>query len=188
MPAVQSGRPQVMDTPFLLSLAGFAITTCITPGPNNFMQMSSGALFGFRRTIPHIAGVQFGFATLMATAVFGLGIIIDQFPWLVTIAKVVGAAWLGWLAMKFFKAATQTNEEIETINTNSSARPLKFYEAAFFQWANPKALIMSIVAAGAYVGISDSTSVRAMIMCSMFLAFGIVSSTTWTLAGHTLNK
>ena len=177
-----------MDTALLLSLAGFALTACITPGPNNFMQMSSGALFGFRRTIPHIAGVQFGFATLMAAAVFGLGAIVAQFEWLVTIVKIIGAAWLTWLALKFFNAAMNINSETKAVETKSGARPLTFIEAAFFQWANPKALIMSLVAAGAYVGIADSTSLRALIMCSMFLTFGIVSSTTWTLAGHTLNR
>ena len=177
-----------MDTTLLLSLAGFALTACITPGPNNFMQMSSGALFGFRRTLPHIAGVQFGFATLMAAAVFGLGAVVAQFEWLVTVVKIIGAAWLTWLALKFFKAAMNTSDQVSSIETNSGARPLKFIEAAFFQWANPKALIMSLVAAGAYVGISESTTIRALIMCSIFLGFGIVSSTTWTLAGHTLNR
>lgn len=177
-----------MDTALLLSLAGFALTACITPGPNNFMQMSSGALFGFRRTIPHIAGVQFGFASLMAAAVFGLGAVVAQFEWLVTIVKIIGAGWLGWLALKFFKAAMNVNIETTTVETKSGARPLTFIEAAFFQWANPKALIMALVAAGAYVGIAESTALRALVMCSMFLSFGIVSSTTWTLAGHTLNR
>ena len=177
-----------MDYALLASLAGFAITACITPGPNNFMQMSSGALFGFRRTIPHIAGVQFGFATLMASCVFGLGLVVEQFPWLVTIVKIIGALWLIWLALKFFKAALTTNNHVEQKVEKTSARPLKFHEAAFFQWANPKALIMGLVAAGAYVGISDQAWIRALIMCSMFLFFGIISSTTWTLAGHTLNR
>lgn len=177
-----------MDYALLGSLAIFAITACITPGPNNFMQMSSGALFGFRRTIPHIAGVQFGFAALMAASVFGLGLVVGQFPWLVTIVKVIGAAWLCWLALKFFKASFNVSDQDGNVETDSGSRPLKFYEAAFFQWANPKALIMAVVAAGAYVGIAESTAARALIMCSMFLAFGIFSSTTWTLAGHTLNR
>ena len=122
-----------MDYALLLSLAGFAITACITPGPNNFMQMSSGALFGFRRTIPHIAGVQFGFASLMAAAVFGLGAIIAQFEWLVTVVKIIGAAWLCWLALKFFRASMNIGDKVEAVDTKSGARPLKFIEAAFFQ-------------------------------------------------------
>jgi threonine/homoserine/homoserine lactone efflux protein len=177
-----------VDYALLASLAGFAIAACITPGPNNFMQMSSGALFGFRKTLPHIAGVQFGFATLMAASVFGLGLVVEQFPWLVTIVKIIGAVWLCWLAFKFFKAAFNVKNQPDTKIENSGARPLKFYEAAFFQWANPKALIMSLIAAGAYVGIAETPLGRAIIMCSIFLLFGSIASTTWTLAGHTLNR
>ncbi|NNC38775.1 MAG: LysE family translocator [Acidimicrobiales bacterium] len=177
-----------MDGAIFGSLLGFAAITSITPGPNNFMQMSSGALFGFRRTIPHIAGIQIGFASLMAACVFGLGAVVDQFPWLVTIVKVIGAVWLVWLALKFFKAALETSENLSLAEEDTSARPLKFYEAAFFQWANPKALIMGLVAAGLYVEIAQSTVLRALIICSTFMAVGIISSTTWTLAGHTLNR
>lgn len=177
-----------MDGAIFGSLLGFAAITSITPGPNNFMQMSSGALFGFRRTIPHIAGIQFGFATLIASCVFGLGVVVEQFPWLVTIVKVIGAVWLIWLALKFFKAALRPGESLNSSSTKSGARPLKFHEAAFFQWANPKALIMGLVAAGLYVEIAQSTVLRAFILCATFLCVGIVSSTTWTLAGHTLNR
>lgn len=177
-----------MDGALLGSLLGFAAITSITPGPNNFMQMSSGALFGFRRTIPHIAGIQFGFATLMAACVFGLGVVVDQFPWLVTIVKVIGAAWLTWLSLKFFNAAFSKDTQMGNGEDKAKSRPLKFHEAAFFQWANPKALIMGLVASGAYIGIAQSASLRALILCSIFMTVGIASSTTWTLAGHTLNR
>lgn len=177
-----------MDASLLGPLFGFAAILSITPGPNNFMQMSSGALFGFKRTIPHIAGIQIGFATLMASCVFGLGVVIEQFPWLITIVKVIGAAWLIWLAMKFFKAAISVDKQTGTINEKSDSRPLKFHEAAFFQWANPKAIIMGLAASGMFIDIAQSTPLRALIICAVFMSVGIASSTTWTLAGHTLNR
>ena len=68
------------------------------------------------------------------------------------------------------------------------SRPFHFYEAALFQWANPKALIMSVAAAGAYVGLSDSITVRALLICSTFMVAGALSATTWTIAGSTLNR
>ena len=94
-----------MDTTLYLAFAAFAFTASMTPGPNNFMLMSSGALFGFRRTVPHIAGVFIGFNILMLAAIFGLAAIITQFPWLLTVVKIAGAIWLAWLGLKFFIAA-----------------------------------------------------------------------------------
>ena len=45
----------------LVSFSMFALMAAITPGPNNIMLAASGANYGFRRTLPHIIGVCFGF-------------------------------------------------------------------------------------------------------------------------------
>ena len=177
-----------MDFTLFPSLALFAIAACITPGPNNFMLMSSGAIFGFKRTIPHIAGVQIGFAVLMAASVFGLGLVVTKLPWLVTIVKVVGATWLLWFAWRFFRTAARETETTVEVKTQAGARPFRIYEAAFFQWANPKALLMSVSAAGAYIALAETALMRAIIICSVFLCFGAISSLLWTFAGNTLNR
>ena len=41
-----------MDLNWLFPLAGFALITCGTPGPNNMLLTSAGAAQGFRRTLP----------------------------------------------------------------------------------------------------------------------------------------
>lgn len=43
-----------MEQGLLLSLIAFAWITCVTPGPNNIMLTSSGARFGFWRSIQHV--------------------------------------------------------------------------------------------------------------------------------------
>ncbi len=177
-----------MDTTLYLAFAAFAFTASMTPGPNNFMLMSSGALFGFSRTIPHILGVFIGFNILMLAAIFGLAAIIEQLPWLLLVVKVAGAAWLAWLGLKFFIAAFSSSTDSKAAEKSNRSRPFRFYEAALFQWANPKALIMSIAAAGAYVGLSDSITVRALLICGTFIVAGALSATTWTVAGSTLNR
>ena len=44
-----------MDSTLLGSMTGFAFVSAITPGPNNLLLMSSGALFGRRQTLPLLA-------------------------------------------------------------------------------------------------------------------------------------
>ncbi|MCJ2368989.1 LysE family translocator, partial [Aeromonas dhakensis] len=46
-----------MDLNWLLPLAGFALITCGTPGPNNMLLTSAGAAQGFRRSVPLLVGV-----------------------------------------------------------------------------------------------------------------------------------
>jgi len=53
----------------------FAAVMFFTPGPNNIMVMSSGLTYGFRRTLPHIAGVTIGFAFMVGAVGLGFGTI-----------------------------------------------------------------------------------------------------------------
>jgi len=177
-----------MDIALVLSLIGFAFMTTITPGPNNFLLMSSGALFGWRKTLPHILGIQFGFIALLSAFVFGLGLVVDDRPWLVTIAKMIGAAWLFWMAIQFFRTAFHLGQSKPIPPAKVKSRPFRFYEAALFQWANPKAVIIGLSVGGGYIDLSPNMSLRALIISITFLLCGSISSTTWTLAGSYLNR
>ncbi len=178
-----------MDMPLYLAFALFAFSSAFTPGPNNFMLMSSGALFGFKRTVPHISGVAVGFNFVMLAALLGMGAIVAQFPWSLTIVKIAGATWLAWLGLKFFYAAfTHKDGSAKKTKTDERSRPFKFYEAVLFQWVNPKALIMAIAAAGAYMGISDDFKLRTLLILGTFLVMGFGSAGTWAIAGSTLNR
>ena len=94
-----------MDKALFLSLIGFAFISASTPGPNNLLLMSSGALFGWRKTLPHLGGVLLGFAVVMSSAVFGLGSLVEKAPWLLGVVRILGSSWLAWMSIRFFKAA-----------------------------------------------------------------------------------
>ncbi|HFB55200.1 MAG TPA: LysE family translocator [Hellea balneolensis] len=177
-----------MNLSLYLAFALFAFSSAFTPGPNNFMLMSSGALFGFKRTIPHISGVAIGFNFVMLAALFGMGAIVAAFPWSLTIVKVAGAAWLAWLGLKFFKAAFTHEDKKKDATKTDRSRPFRFYEAVLFQWINPKALIMAIAAASAYIGISDDFIIRTALICGTYLFMGFASAAAWAVAGTTLDR
>lgn len=177
-----------MDTALLLSLLSFAFIGSITPGPNNLLLMSSGALFGLKKTVPHLSGILIGVAILNVSAVFGLAAIVDQWPWLVTVVRVVGAGWLAWMSIRFFQAAMQNPDNDADDRNKSLARPFRIYEAALFQWVNPKAVIIALSVSGAYIGLAESPLHRAMIIVLVFVVAGGTSCTAWTLAGDALNR
>ena len=177
-----------MDATLLLSLIGFAFVASITPGPNNLLLMSSGAIFGIRRTLPHLGGVLLGFATLLTASVFGLGTLVSQWPWLVTIVKVLGAAWLGWMSIRFFRAAMQPVRPDQDMEKAPISRPFRFFEAVAFQWVNPKAIVATVFSAGAYIAIADSAVLRAVILVSVFFVTGLIACTTWMMAGDVVKR
>lgn len=162
-----------------LALVSFAFVTSITPGPNNIMLTASGVNFGFTRTIPHMLGIGAGFMALLLAVGFGIGVVFTVFPPLKTVLKVIGAAYMLWLAWKI--AHTGGAGE----GGQPPAQPLTFWEAAGFQWINPKAWVMALGAMAVYVRpdhlIADVTTVT--------LIFGLVnvpSVGTWAAFGHVL--
>ncbi len=87
-----------MSHSLLIAFVVFAAVMFFTPGPNNIMVLSSGLTYGFRRTLPHIAGVTIGFAFMVGAVGLGFGTIFIAYPVLQTILKYAGAAYLIYLA------------------------------------------------------------------------------------------
>ena len=177
-----------MNQALLISLVSFAFVASTTPGPNNLLLMSSGALFGWRKTLPHLGGILLGFAVVMSSAVFGLGALVEQWPWLMTMVRVLGASWLAWMSIRFFKMALQGGQTTKRIEKAPISRPFRFYEAVLFQWINPKAIVAAMSSAGAYIAIAEQIWQRAIIIVGVFFVAGLVGCSTWMIAGNVLNR
>ncbi len=177
-----------MNNALFASLVSFAFITSTTPGPNNLLLMSSGALFGWRRSLPHLGGILLGFAVVMTSAVFGLGSLVDQWPWLITIVRLLGGSWLAWMSIRFFRASLKGNETSSRVEEAPISRPFRFFEAVLFQWINPKAIVTSLSSAGAYIAIADLIWQRAIVIVGVFFVSGLVGSTIWMIAGDALNR
>lgn len=171
----------LMTVQLFLAVAGFALATLFSPGPNNLMLMASGANFGLRRTVPHLLGVALGFPAMAAAAGLGLGAVFEAWPPALAILKVAAAAILLWLAWKVATAAPPPEAR-----DMSAARPLTFVQAAAFQWVNPKAWFMAIGAMSAYA--AGGGPVRVLAVAGVFAGFGLCSATTWTTLGTALRR
>ena len=124
-------------------LALFALVSSITPGPNNVMLASSGLNFGFRRSVPHLLGVNLGFTLMIFLVGVGLGSVFQQTPALYTVLKYAGAAYLLYLAWKIANSGPLDEGE-------ARGKPFTFLQAAAFQWVNPKARVMAVGVVATY--------------------------------------
>lgn len=127
----------------MLAFAGFAFVSSITPGPNNAMLLASGVNYGFRRTVPHIAGISLGIVVMLILVGLGLGQVFSALPQLYNVLRYAGAAYLLWLAWKIATSGPMVDHK-------AAGRPLTFLQAAAFQWVNPKAWILVLGAASTY--------------------------------------
>lgn len=173
----------------ILPLMGLIIVMTATPGPNNLMLMTSGARFGFQRSIPHILGIVAGCQTLLLGIALGLGSLLQTWPVAERVLQVlcVGALlYLAWLLVRP-SAPPENALHDEAPHDTSVARPLKFWQAALFQWVNPKAWMMMITALAAYSQPDNVTGSVAAI-AGLFLVLSLPVIGFWNLSGAALHN
>lgn len=85
----------------------FASTFLIsaTPGPNMLLAFQYGMNYGVKRTLWTLAGLSLGLFILLLSTLLGLDVISRQSPWLLTIIKAVGAAYLIYLGISSWRDA-----------------------------------------------------------------------------------
>lgn len=168
-----------MTYDLLLAVAFFAAANVFSPGPNNLMLIASGANFGLRRSLPHMAGVAYGLPLMQIPVGFGVMQIFDLWPVTHTVLKIVSVVYMLWLAWRIAMAT-------EMARAKDTARPLRFSEAAAFQWVNPKAWSMSL---GAITLYAPGRDLEALLwVAGTFAAVGTCSATTWTTVGTGLRR
>lgn len=179
-----------VEIPLFLAFVSFVFVASITPGPNNLMVMASGAAFGWRRSIPHIAGIAVGAIAMLVAVNFGLGAIFERIPMIALILRFAGAIWLAWLACQLARPALFPAAEKQEVGTTSEAdsQPFTLLQAALFQWVNPKTWSIMIAISSAYVDLAPTPTGRAVLMAGTFAVVAPVSNGAWLLAGQAIKR
>ena len=154
-------------------------TSC-SPGPNNIVASYSGFNFGVIKTLPHIFGVIFGFTTLVCVLNFGLINIFKLFPIIQEILKISGSIFLVYLA---YKIAFSKNN-----NDNKKENPVKFIETFFFQFLNPKGVIVAIIMVSTYVEKGSNFLIYSFWVIGVSFLCAVISIFFWTFIGKFLRK
>jgi len=76
-----------------------------TPGPNMLLAFQYGMNYGVKRTLWTLAGLSLGLFVLLLSTLLGLDVISRQSPWLLTVIKAVGAAYLIYLGISTWRDA-----------------------------------------------------------------------------------
>ncbi len=164
----------------LIPIILFCFSTTITPGPNNIMIMSSGVNFGLWRSLPHFLGICIGFPVMVLLVGLGFGALFIHYPNLHEIIKVLGAFYLLYLAW-------QISRSHSNLNSKNAGKPLTFWQAAFFQWLNPKAWVMAMGAVSAYTSTQHSIMLQVLVITIIFLLMCFSCVGTWLCFGKSMS-
>ncbi len=171
----------MMSFNLILALSGFAFVSSITPGPNNLMLMTSGTNFGFRRTLPHLAGVCTGFTVMIVLVGLGVAELLQAVPYALDVLRAASITYLLYLA---WKLARSVPGDMDLAGARR-AKPISFLQAVLFQWVNPKAWAMSLTAISAYTSKTDPVG-SVLLVALVFGAVGTPCSISWAALGARL--
>ena len=157
----------------------FTVVAAYTPGPNNFLASHSGFNFGFKKSIPLILGVAFGWTTLIVLLELGLILVFKQYSIIQKIIQIVGTLFVVYLAYKISFSKSDEEDQCKT--------PITFFDTFIFQFLNPKGVIFATVIVATYIKPEESFLTTAVITFILFV-IALTSIIFWTLLGKYLRN
>ncbi|MBW8354385.1 MULTISPECIES: LysE family translocator [Pseudomonas] len=161
----------------VFSMAAFALAASITPGPVNIVALGSGARFGFRASLRHVAGATLGFVLLLVLIGLGLHELLRQWPLLTQGIRLFGVAFLLYMAWKLAR-------DDGRLDADAAARAPSAWYGALMQWLNPKAWLACVAGMGAFAADGDVGLV--WLFAGLYLLICYLSIACWAYAGSCL--
>ena len=164
-----------------LPLLLFAAVATASPGGATTLATASGAHFGFRRSVPLMAGIALGLASMAAAAAIGLASLLMAIPGLQIVIKAVGSIYLVWLAWRLARNGAPGAQD-------GASRPVTLIGGLWMLWHNPKGWAMTAGAAASFVALADGPVRLAVLLGVTFGIAAALSLSLWCLAGQTLAR
>lgn len=117
-----------------------AMLISLSPGAGAISCMASGMRFGYRRSLPNIAGMQLGIALQLVVVGIGLGALLAASTLAFNLVKGFGVAYLCYLGWQQFRAEARPLQLADTGVAAATPRAL-FVQGFLVNASNPKATI-----------------------------------------------
>ena len=164
----------------LISVLLFGLVASLSPGPNNIMTSYTAFNFGIKKTIPTMLGVVIGWTLLVILLQIGSAIIFQKFEILQKIIMFLGSIYLIFMAYKL-SFSFKTSE-------NVNSQPVTFFNTFFFQFVNPKAIIIALTAISMFIDPQIDFLRDSIILTIIFFLMAVGSQAAWCLMGKYLRK
>ncbi len=171
------------------ALFAFCTAMSFSPGPNTTLSTALAANHGLRPALPFCLAVPAGWTLLMLACGLGLGALVTQLPALRWAVKLLGVAYMVWLAAKLMGVTKLMGVRFQL---TSPATPLKlsvtFLQGVALQFVNIKAWLLALTLAAGWVAVGANTAERLAIVCVTMVGFAFFSNFTYALVGSLLRQ
>lgn len=161
------------------ALLVLATAMSFTPGPNTTLSAALAANLGLRRALPFVCSVPVGFGALLCVCALGLGALLLAVPLLGWVVKIVGVAYLLWLAWKL----TQTTHLAQA---DAARMNVSFWQGAGLQFMNIKGWMLALAIMGGWIAGRGHPGARFAVVLPVLLVFTFASTLSYALMGSLL--
>lgn len=149
-----------------IAVITITILACVSPGPDFAMVSRNGLLLSRRAGVLTAVGIGTGVLVHVCYTLLGLGLVLQQTPWLFNALKLAGAAYLVYLGIKMLRSRPVIEELDAPLTAMSDLAALR---TGFLTNAlNPKT---SIFIVSLFIGVvRPDTSLTVQIAYGVFIA------------------
>jgi threonine/homoserine/homoserine lactone efflux protein len=163
------------------ALLVLATAMSFSPGPNTTLSTALAANHGLRRAMPFVCAGPVGWGVLLSLCALGLGALLLAVPLMALAVKVIGVAYLLWLASKIARSRQLSEADAEKMNVG-------FWQGAALQFVNIKAWMLALAIVSGWIAGRSDPAMRMAVVLPVMLAFAFVSNLAYALAGSLLRE
>jgi len=169
-----------MDASTLTLFVPACLALNMAPGPNNLLSLSNATRFGFMRAFTAGGGRLVAFSVMIFLASAGLAVVLQTSAMLFTAIKVVGAAYLFWLAFQLWRSVPDSKSDAPqgTASLASLTRQ-EFLVAA----GNPKAILIFTAFLPQFVNAAEPSAPQFVVLGALFLILEVVAMAAYAYMG-----
>ncbi|GAB5448860.1 LysE family translocator [Gymnodinialimonas sp.] len=162
------------DLTTLLAIGGAFVVVASSPGPANLAAATVAMANGRRVGLVFALGLSVGLAFWGVLAAVGLGAILSQSATALLVLKILGGAYLLWLAWQSGKSAMRRGPSDASAAPQGGGR--WFWRGLLLNLSNPKAVFAWMAALSVGLDPSDGTGavIGATVMCAVI---GLINAT-----------
>jgi len=152
----------------------------MAPGPNNLLSVSNATRYGYRTSCLAGIGRLLAFAGMIALASAGLAVVLQTSEWLFYGIKIVGAAYLLYLAWQLWTADPQVESAVKRPEVGLLALARQEFLVAA---GNPKAILIFTAFLPQFVDPSQAVTPQFALLGALFLALEWVAIASYAYMG-----
>lgn len=162
-----------------MALLVLATAMSFTPGPNTTLSTALAANHGLKRALPFVCAVPVGWGALLSLCALGLGALLLAVPVLGWAVKVIGVAYLLWLASKIARSRQLSEADAARMNVT-------FWQGAALQFVNIKGWMLALAIVGGWIAGRSDPGQRFAVVLPVMMAFTLASTLGYALVGSLL--